>query len=70
MKLKNLVGKYLLGVPFSKLKVKYTRDNLNTEIIDFEYMIYNIPKFLERKVLKIDYKEDGLDIWIQPKEDD
>ena len=55
---------------FSKLKVKYTRDNLNTEIIDFEYMIYNIPKFLERKVLKIDYKEDGLDIWIQPKEDD
>ena len=33
-------------------------------------MIYNIPKFLERKVLKIDYKEDGLDIWIQPKEDD
>lgn len=57
-------------MPFSKLKVKYTRDNLNTEIIDFEYMIYNIPKFLERKVLKIDYKEDGLDIWIQPKEDD
>lgn len=70
MKLKNLVGKYLRGVAFSKLKVKYTRDNLNTEIIDFEYMIYNIPKFLERKVLKIDYKEDGLDIWIQPKEDD